>query len=338
MALYAAIDLHSNNGVLSIIDEQDRVVFERRLPNDLERVLQALAPYLATLKALAVESTCNWYWLVDGLIDAGVDVRLVNTAAIPQYAGLKHGNDETDARHLAHLLRLGILPEGYVYPREQRDVRDLLRRRFPLVRQNVTLINSLQCAWARRTGHGIRTNDLCKLIGEVIETTFADPHERLAVLSELKLLQCVHTQVKQMERRVLESTRHTPALLALRSTPGIGVVLGCTILLETGEIARYESIGDYASYCRMVESMQLSNGKKKGSGNAKCGNRDLCCAWIEAANFAIRYSPDIGRWFDRKASKKPRVVAIKAVAHKLARAGFHLIKDGGHFEVKRAFG
>jgi transposase len=184
-----------------------------------------------------------------------------------------------------------------------RGVRDLLRRRFLLARLNVTLINSLQCAWARRTGHGIRTNDLRKLTGEMIETTFADPHERLAVLSVLKLLQSVHTQVEQMERWVLESTRHTPALLALRSTPGIGVVLGCTILLETGEIARFESIGDYASYCRMVESTRLSNGKLKGSGNTKCGNRYLCWAWIEAANFAIRYSPDIRRWFDRKAAR-----------------------------------
>jgi transposase len=101
MTLYAAIDLHSNNGVLSVIDEQDHVVFERRLPNSLEQVLQALAPFLKTLKALAVESTYNWYWLVDGLMDAGVDVRLVNTAAVPQYAGLKHGND--------HPMR-GILP------------------------------------------------------------------------------------------------------------------------------------------------------------------------------------------------------------------------------------
>jgi transposase len=146
MTLYAAIDLHSNNGVLSVIDEHDHVVFERRLPNDLEQVLQALAPFLATLKALAVESTYNWYWLVDGLMDAGVDVRLVNTAAVPQYAGLKHGNDQSDARHLAHLLRLGILPEGYVYPRELRGVRDLLRRRFLLVRQSVTLTNSLRHA------------------------------------------------------------------------------------------------------------------------------------------------------------------------------------------------
>ena len=336
MTLYAAIDLHSNNGVLSIIDEQDHPVFEKRLPNDLRSVRQALAPYRDAVQAVVVESTYNWYWLVDGLLDDGIDVRLANTAAIPQYAGLKHGNDLTDARHLAHLLRLGILPEGYIYPREQRGVRDLLRRRFLLVRQSVALSNSLQCAFARQTGRGVK--DLHKVDQDFIEATFANRYDRLAVGTELMLLQGLHTQVEQMERWVMDTIRTTPELKALRTTPGIGVVLGSTIMLETGPIVRFASVGQYASYCRMVDSKRLSNGKKKGQGNVKCGNRYLCWAWIEAANYAIRHSPEIRRWFDRKQRKRLKVVAIKAVAHKLARAGYHLIKDGGHFDVKRSFG
>ena len=338
MSLYAAIDLHSNNGVLAVIDEQDRVVFERRLPNELDQVLQALTPYREDLEALAVESTYNWYWLVDGLTEAAVDVRLVNTAAVPQYAGLKHGNDHTDARHLAHLLRLGILPEGYIYPRERRSVRDLLRRRFLLVRQRVTVKNSLQSAWSRQTGHGIRSADWARLNSDQVEATFPDQADQLAVLTQLELVQVLDRQVEQLERHVLAALRETPALTALRSMPGIGGVLGSTIVLETGEIARFARVGDYASYCRMVDSQRLSNGKRKGQGNTRCGNRYWCWAWIEAANFACRYDPAIRRWYERKAAKKPRVLALKAVAHKLARAGYHLMKDGGHFDVKRAFG
>ena len=75
-------------------------------------------------------------------------MHLVNTAAVPQYDGLKYSGDESDARHLAHLMRLGILPEGYIYPRAERAVRDLLRRRFSFVRQNVSLLQSVQSAWA----------------------------------------------------------------------------------------------------------------------------------------------------------------------------------------------
>lgn len=95
---------------------------------------------------------------------------------------------------------------------------------------------------------------------------------------------------------------------------------------------------DYVSYCRLVKSERVSNGKKKGQGNRKCGNKYLAWAWIEAANFALRYSPPIKRWYDRKAAKRHRVIAIKAVAHKLARAGYYLMRDGGTFNVARAFG
>lgn len=339
MSLYAAIDLHSNNGVLSIIDDGDRVQYERRLPNDLEAVLAALEPFRQQLGAVAVESTYNWYWLVDGLTDHGYGTQLVNTAAVPQYEGLKHGNDHTDARHLAHLQRLGILPTGYIYPREGRALRDLLRRRFHLVRMSTTLMQSVQCAWSRRTAQPLRSNAFRRLDDAAVAQAISDPIERQAILAQLTAWRAIDEQVEQIERWVLDHQGKSRALLAVRTVPGIGAVLGSTIALETGAIERFASVGDYASYCRMVDSQRISNGKRKGSGNAKCGNRYLCWAYIEAANFALRFNPEIRRWYDRKFTKrKLRTIAIKAVAHKLARACYYLMRDGGSFEVKRAFG
>ncbi len=106
MALYCGIDLHSNNHVVVVIDEEDRRIVEKRLPNDLAATRHLLEPYRSNLAGLVVESTFNWYWLVDGLMDAGYSVRLANTAAIKQYDGLKHAEDRYDAFFLAHLLRL----------------------------------------------------------------------------------------------------------------------------------------------------------------------------------------------------------------------------------------
>jgi len=125
MGLYCGIDLHSNNHVVTVIDEGDRRLYERRLPNDLAITKAALEPFRAQLVAVAVESTFNWYWLVDGLMDAGYEVRLVHTGAVVQYDGLKHTDDEHDAFWLAHLMRLGILPTGYIYPKSERGLRDL---------------------------------------------------------------------------------------------------------------------------------------------------------------------------------------------------------------------
>lgn len=338
MSLYAAIDLHSNNGVLSVIDDEDRVVFERRLPNELPVVLGALEPYREQLVGVAVESTYNWYWLVDGLLDHGHRPRLVNTAAVPQYAGLKFSDDHSDARHLARLMRLKILPEGYIYPREQRAVRDLLRQRFRLVQQSTRLIHSVQCAWSRRSGHPLAVAELRALSDAVLAQVLADPCERLAVQSQIAVWNVLQKQVQQLEKQVLSRLKDSTPLEAVQTTPGIGPVLGASIVLESGPIARFADVGDYASYCRMVDSTRISNGKPKGKGNVRCGNRYLAWAYMEAANFAIRYNPQAARWYQRKLAKKPKVLARKALAHKLARACYFLIRDGGRFNSDRLFG
>jgi transposase len=308
------------------------------LPNDLGLIVEKLEPFREELMGIVVESTYNWYWLVDGLMAHGYQLHLANTAAVPQYAGLKYSGDRSDARHLAHLLRLGILPEGYIYPREERAIRDLLRRRAFFVRQSVRVLQSVQSAWARYTGTTLSANAFRQLSGEAIETALPDPCERLAVLSQIQLWHTTDAQIHQVERWVLDARPEVPRRQALCSTPGIGRILGLTIALETGVIDRFATVGDYVSYCRMVKSERISNGKKKGQGNRKCGNKYLAWAWIEAANFALRYSPPIKRWYDRKAAKRHRVIAIKAVAHKLARAGYYLMRDGGCFDVTRAFG
>jgi transposase len=338
MELYAGIDLHSSNSVLAVIDASGAQLRSKRLANDLPAILAELEPYRADLVGVAVESTYNWYWLVDGLMDHGHRVRLVNTAAIPQYDGLKHGDDRTDARHLAELMRLGLLPEGYIYPRPARATRDLLRRRAALVRQSTQVILSMQSTYARITGRPISGQDLLKLKPEALMSALSDPTVCCGVLAQLRVWQVMREQIHRIEGWVRQDIHPKSDLARLQSTPGIGSILGMTILLETGDINRFGSVGEYASYCRMVESVRLSNGKRKGRGNAKCGNRYLCWAFIEAANFAIRYSEPIRRWYDRKHAKRHRVVALKAVAHKLARAVFHMLRDDQPFKLDRAFG
>lgn len=133
MKLYSGKDLHANNCMVAVLDEQDKVVYQKRLGNELQGILLELAPYQEELQGIVVESTYNWYWLVDGLMEAGYKVHLAHTAAIQQYEGLKYTDDRSDARWLAHLLWVGILKEGYIYPKQERAVRDLLRKRSQLV-------------------------------------------------------------------------------------------------------------------------------------------------------------------------------------------------------------
>lgn len=338
MGLYAAIDLHSNNGVLVIIDDKDRTVFQKRLPNDIAVVLSHLAPHREGIVAIAVESTYNWYWLVDGLMAAGYTVKLVNTAAVKQYDGLKYANDEHDARHLAHILRLGILPTGYIYPKEERGVRDLLRKRAQLVRCRTAQILSIQNLVSRNTGHGITMGDIRRLDEDgVADLCGGDEDRMLALTSNLAVLRCLDEQIQTLERTVLARAKLKPGFAPLLSVPGIGNILGMTIMLEVGTVERFAKVGCFSSYARCVSSSRWSNEKKKGEGNRKNGNKYLSWAFVEAAHHAVRHSQAVQRFYQRKKAKRNGVVAIKAVAHKLARACYHILREGTAFEEARAF-
>lgn len=338
MSLYAAIDLHSNNNVLVVLDECDRQVYRRRLPNALEPVLSGLRSCPEPIVGIAVESTFNWYWLVDGLQAAGYTVHLVNTAAVKQYDGLKHAGDFEDAYHLAHLLRLGILPTGYIYPREGRALRDLARKRLQLVHTRTQHILSINNLLARNLGHGAGGDKIKKLQPADVDALDLLPEQKLAIKANLALVTCADEQVHALERELVSQAKSRAEYRYMLTMPGVWKVLGLTISLETGDITRFADAGSYASYARMVDSRRESNGKAKGSGNVRCGNRYLCWAFIEAAHFAIVNDETIKRYYQRKCAKSLKVVAMKAVAHKLARAAYHMMRRAEPFDLHRAFG
>jgi len=337
MKLYCGIDLHSNNSVVSVINELDRVIYEKRLPNDLATIRNALQPHQDALAGVVVESTYNWYWLVDGLIDSGFDVRLANTVAMKQYNGLKYTDDKTDARYLAHLLRLGILPEGYVYPFDMRCVRDILRRRLLLVRQRVMQHLSVQSLIARHTGKQLTGPQIKKLQTNDLGKLLTHASAQLSAHIALELMRTVAEAIERIERNVAAFCQPTQGYGIITSVPGIGPIIGQSVLLESGPIERFPSVNDYASYARCVPSTKLSNGKKKGEGNRRNGNKYLGYAFMEAAHYAPIWEPKIKRYYQRKTARTHKMVAKKAVANKLAKACYHMLTRNEPFDVNRVF-
>ncbi|GGC75730.1 hypothetical protein GCM10011396_23720 [Undibacterium terreum] len=194
--LFCGIDLHSNNCFVVICDDNDKVLYSRRLPNNLAEICAALSPYRAELSGVVVESTYNWYWLVDGLIDVGYSLHLANTTAIKQYDGLKHRGDESDARHLAHVLRLGLLPEGHIMPQPIRAVRDLARKRMQLVQQRTTQIVSIQTCLAQQTGGRISGNDVKQLIDADIDKMGVGMVEAIGIKANLAVLRVAESHFR----------------------------------------------------------------------------------------------------------------------------------------------
>lgn len=338
MKLYTAFDLHANNSYAAIIDENGRKVAGKKLNNDPQVVLNFLESHREDIKGIVVESTYNWYWLVDNLMASGYKVHLANTTAIQKYNGLKHCGDKEDAFWLAEMLRLNVLPEGYVYPREERSIRDLLRKRAHLVNLRTSLILSLQNIVDRNCGKRINVTQIKKRKEDKVAPYF-EGSDDLSLTGKVSKegIDFFTGKILEIERFVEGKIDLKQPYQYLLSMPGIGKILGLTIMLETGPVERFAKVGNYVSYCRKVSTKWTSNDKTKGKGNKKNGNKYLAWAFSEAAEFARRYDEKAKAYYNRKMQKANFMVAHNALAHKLDRAAYHVMKDQVPFMPDKLF-
>jgi len=334
----AGMDLHSNNVMIGIMDMDGKRLASRKMPCELKEVVKFLAPYKKRLERVAVESTYNWYWLVDGLQALKYPVVLANPAGMEQYSGIKHADDTNDAFFLAELLRLNILPTGHIYDAQLRPVRDLLRRRLGLVHQRTSLMLSFKSLYTRTTGQEMALSRLKGLEVKEAQKLYEHPANQLIAGMQIKHIEQLTESIEKIEKAVMGCARELPYYAKLETLPGVGRILAMTITMEVGEIKRFADPGRFASYCRTVEAQRTSNSKKKGENNSKCGNKYLAWAWVEAANFARRYDEQCRKWFDRKAAKTSKVIATKALACKLAKAAWYLMAEGTDYDPRRMFG
>ena len=324
--LYGGIDLHSSNCYCGIIDEQDRWVKQKRLKNRIEEVREFFEDHKGELKGIVMESTYNGYWLMDGLSEAGYNVRLANPSKMGDYDGIKNSNDETDTRWLAKMLRLGILPEGYIYPKKDRPMRDLLRRRTLFVNTRTRILNSMEHQFQTWLCAKIGKRHLVELTTEELCRLFDEKNLCLAIQSGVEIIKTINLQVTTIEKELFAQLKETDAVTKLRALPGIDKIIGMTIMLELGDVNRFKSVKNYLSYCRLVEAKKTSNNKIKGSGNRKCGNAILRWAYAEAAVHALRYDR-IRDYYQRMKRRKGSSRALAIIASKIARISFKAITD-----------
>lgn len=336
MKLYTGIDLHSNNHYIVVIDQNNNRLVEKRLPNQLSKTLQVLQPYRDQIAAVAIESTYNWYWLADGLIDHGYHVELVNTVALPQYSGLKHTDDRSDAYWLAHLMSLGLLPTGYIMPAQQRSLRDLLRKRMQLVQDRTRHVLRVQSQLQRSFAQHLSCAEI-KALRVALERLTDDTNLRRMIVADLQCIELLNDQISSIEKLALAQCRQSESFRLLKSVYGVGDILGMTIMLEIGDISRFAKAANFSSYCRCVSSNRFSNGKRKGSNNRKNGNKYLAWALVEAANYATIHYEQAREFVQRKTGEVNRTLAIKALAHKLAKACYYILRDRVPFEPQKLF-
>src|SRR5438093_782125 len=336
--LIAGMELHSNNVVIGLMDMDGKRVAHQKVECRLSEVVRFLAPYKKRLEQVAVESTYNWYWLVDGLQALKYPVVLANPAGMAQYCGIKHADDTNDAFFLADLLRLKILPTGHIYDAELRPMRDLLRRRLMLVHQRTALMLSFKSLYTRTTRQEMTLSQLKELEIKAAQELYDHPANQLIAGMQIKHIEQLTESIEKIEKAVLGCARELPLYTKLTTLTDVGMIFAMIITMEVGEIKRFAEAGNFASYCRTVEAKRTSNSKKKGENNSKCGNKYLAWAFVEAANFARRYDEQCRKWYERKAAKRGKGIGTRALACKLAKAAWHLMALGTDYDAKRMFG
>ena len=333
---YCGIDLHVKTMYLCILDAAGQVLVHRNVPSTPAAFLETVAPYRADL-VVAAECMFTWYWLADLCAAEGITFVLGHALAMKAIHGGKAKNDKIDSHKIAVLLRGGLLPQAYVYPAAMRSTRDLLRRRLHLVRKRGQLLTHIQNTRAQYNLPAFDRRLAYPGNREGVVEHFPDPIVQKSIAVDVTLIDQYDALVNDLELTIVrEAKRHDgDAFHRLRSVPGIGKVLGLTILYEIHDITRFDRVQEFASYARLVKCQKQSGGKTLGTSGAKMGNVHLKWAFSEAAVLFLRHTKEGKKLLARLEKKHGKGKALSILAHKIGRAVYYMLSRGTVFSMEK---
>jgi transposase len=341
MKYYCGIDLGARESQICVINKRVKKVLEVKTGNKLTRIKELLEPYKAELE-IVVESTFNWYWLVDGLRTAGFKVVLAHTLGLHMITAAKVKTDRRDAFALAKLLLAGMIPTAYIYPAETRPVRDLLRRRARLVQLRAGEYGSLRRLLLRQGILSSRQQEIKGAEEADLEQWFEHPLVRLHAQQELKRIALYSEQLTELEETILERAKTEWGFEQLQQLPGIGPIIALTIYYELGELERFATVKDFSSYCRVVPGVAQSGPSTRRGRGSKQGNHYLKWALSQAAVHAVRCYPGVRRYYERHLrrhrGRARQLVSYNIIAHKLAQGVYHVLKERTEYREELLFG
>jgi transposase len=337
---YCGVDLHARTLSLCVLDDQGHTRLERTIPASPDAFLAALEPFRDGL-AVACECMFAWYWLADLCHAEGIPFALGHALYMKAIHGGKAKTDRIDAHKIALLLKGGMLPIAYVYPKGMRETRDLLRRRTFLVRKRAEALVHLA-----NTNSQYNRPPLTKKLSYArnrqeidLAARFDEPSVKKNVELDLALLDAYDEQIRKVELYLTRAAKvdDAQAYHRLRSVPGVGPVLALVLLYEIHDVGRFGDVGDFLSYARLVRCGHESAGKKHGTGGNKIGNAHLKWAFSEAACLFLRGSDRAKQWLARREKKHGKARALGALAARLGRAVYHLLRKREAFDEQRFF-
>jgi transposase len=338
---YSGIDLSARDSHLCVVDESLSIHLQQKTPNELHHIARLLEPFKPNLQVV-VESTFNWYWLVDGLQALGFDLSLAHTLGLTMITQAKVKTDRRDAFTLAKLLRAGVIPRAYIYPASTRPVRDLLRRRHKVVAMRTQEYGTLRQLLLREGILSSSRNEIKLADEDDLKEWFSHPLVVMYGSHQLERIDLLSRQIHQLEQQVIDLTRDKADYKRLLMIAGIGKIIALTILYEVGEISRFKSARHFSSYCRLVPGVAQSGAVSRRGRSSKQGNHYLKSAFSQAAVVAVRSYPRIRRCYElhlaRHRGGARKLVAYNVIAHKLAQAVYSVLKRGEDYREEMLFG
>jgi len=332
---YCGIDLHADAMYLCALDATGETVLHKNIPTKPKSFLRLIKPYREEL-VVGCECMFTWYWLADLCAEEKIDFVLGHALYMRAIHGGKAKNDKIDSYKIAVLLRGGSFPLSYVYPKEMRATRDLLRRRNHLARKRAELYSHIQ-----NTATQYNLPPLGRIAkpserGDLLQK-FDDPVVRMMVEVDLRTIEHYEKLLEALERKLEKiANAHDPVSLALlKSIPGVGRILGLVMLYEIENIARFPRQQDFASYCRLVKPLKESNGKSYGHSGKKIGNAHLRWAFGEAVVLMLKGNKPVQELKQRLASKHGKGKALAIMSHRLGRAVYYMLKNQVPFDQER---
>jgi transposase len=335
---YCGIDLHARRMFICILDTEGKIRVHRNGPATPEHLLTLIGPYRDDI-VVAVECMFTWYWVADLCAREGIPFVLGHALYMKAIHGGKAKNDKIDAHKIAVLLRGGMLPMAYVYPREMRATRDLLRRRCYFMRKRAELLTHIQNTASQYTLPTFGKKIAYKANRADVAERFTEPAVRKSIETNLALLDHYDRLLTELELYLARTAKvhDVNAFYRLRSVPGIGKILALVLLYEIHDIHRFPRVQDFVSYCRLVKCAKQSDGKTYGYAGKKIGNAHLKWAFSEAAVLCLRQNPAAQRYVARLAQQHGKPKALTILAHKLARAVYYMLHRQQAFEATRFF-
>lgn len=333
---YCGIDLHARSLYVCILDQNGDICLHKEISASPGRLNTLLEPYLGQV-VVGVECMHCWYWVSDYCEEIGVEFILGHALYMKAIHGGKAKNDRIDSFKIANLIRGGNFPLAYVYPKQMRATRDLLRRRQKMMRVGANLKAHVANTTSQYNlpANGVNLKNVSAR--EQVRQAFTDPVVQQNINMDLAMIESYAKELDKVERYIEKQARqHNPTSLhLLRTVSGIGKILALTILYEIGDIRRFETVQDFASYARLVKCKAESAGKTYGTSGNKIGNAHLKWAFSEAAVLYLRGNDKAKRYLQKLQKRMSKAKALSVLAHKLGRCVYFMLKNETVFDESR---